>query len=96
MRGGMRGSWKPRHSRNRKKKADGLGFEPKERLHVRRFSKPVPSTRLSHPSFGLEYTKNCKFWVPHLGPKNLLMSAGSVNRSGFCYRQNPLKVGQTP
>ncbi len=31
-------------------KADGEGFEPPVRVNVRRFSKPVPSTRLSHPS----------------------------------------------
>ena len=24
--------------------ADGVGFEPTERLHVRRFSRPLPST----------------------------------------------------
>ena len=31
-------------------KADGEGFEPPDALPRRRFSKPVPSTRLSHPS----------------------------------------------
>lgn len=31
-------------------KADGEGFEPPVELPLRRFSKPVPSTRLSHPS----------------------------------------------
>ncbi len=30
--------------------ADGEGFEPPDELPRRRFSKPVPSTRLSHPS----------------------------------------------
>ncbi len=29
---------------NIKKMADGVGFEPTERSHVRRFSRPVPST----------------------------------------------------
>ena len=29
---------------NLKKMADGVGFEPTERSHVRRFSRPVPST----------------------------------------------------
>ena len=45
--------WRPLFMQDghRGNKADGEGFEPPVRFPVRRFSKPVPSTRLSHPSY---------------------------------------------
>ena len=46
----------------RRKRADGVGFEPTVRVNVRQFSRLVQSTELCHPSVsGRESTKRSRF-----------------------------------
>ena len=72
--------------------ADGEGFEPPERVNVRRFSKPVPSTRLSHPSDwksqNLQAKKLHKIARPEKSPfedcwRNLFDPAAGLFETGF-------------